>query len=105
SRDGDLARLADGTGAAFAVWEVMGRDAHQIWLRDRWGATMSWLAAEPVEARTRLLFGSLVAARTGRMPLAYRLLLPGHRVYARALLRSAARRLPTSNHRSVRRRV
>ncbi|MEM8852005.1 MAG: hypothetical protein AAGE03_18455, partial [Pseudomonadota bacterium] len=46
SRDGDLARLADGTGAAFAVWEVMGRDAHQIWLRDRWGATMSWLAAE-----------------------------------------------------------
>ncbi|MEM7644655.1 MAG: hypothetical protein AAF366_19340 [Pseudomonadota bacterium] len=59
----DLAKLASGSGTAFVVWRVSRRAARQIWLIDRWGATMSWLAAAPSQRRTRLLFGSLVADR------------------------------------------
>ena len=86
--DRDVVALAQGAGR-FAVWDVIYRDADQILLQDRSGATRSWLAVQD----RRLLFGSGVRASGGQPSLTVRLLLPLHRVYARALLRAAVRRL------------
>ncbi|NNE53264.1 MAG: hypothetical protein HKN30_12800 [Sulfitobacter sp.] len=87
--------LAQGGASAFAAWEVEAREESQILLRDLSGATRSWLAAAPKEgAATRLLFGSAVVPRQGRtLGPGFRLLVPLHRAYARALLRAAEWRL------------
>ena len=87
-RDGEAAALAQGA-ERFAAWNVVGRDAGQILLEDRSGATRSWLCVDGA----RLLFGSGVRARDGRLSLPVRLFLPLHGIYARALLRAAVRRL------------
>ena len=86
--DATLARLADGHATRFAAWSVAGRNGEQILLKDLSGSTMSWLAVRSERAGT-----SLLVARHGRMPGFARATLSLHRVYAQALLRSAATRL------------
>ncbi|WP_092644937.1 hypothetical protein [Jannaschia faecimaris] len=91
--DAEVIDLAEGRTDRFAAWTVAGRLADQLWLADVTGATMSWLAVRPQRLGTRLFFGSVVRARGGRMPIAARILLPAHKLYARGLLRAAARAL------------
>ncbi|MEM6939153.1 MAG: hypothetical protein AAF943_03575 [Pseudomonadota bacterium] len=91
--DAQVAALADGS-TQFAAWEVEARDQGQILLRDISDQTRSWLAVAPKEGGvTRLLFGSALLARNGRLPPLARVSIPAHRVYAKALLRLAERKL------------
>lgn len=80
---------------SFAVWQVEARDTVQILLKDRSGHTRSYLAISGKEGGvTRLIFGSAVVAGDGT-PLGplVRLLMPLHRLYAKALIRLAERKL------------
>ena len=108
-----LARLADrpstdaeardvGTGAtdSFAAWTVEARADDQLLMCDFNSRTRSWFMVEPgpVPASTLLRFGSAVvpvADRDGNADLGftYRALLGFHKLYSRALLRLARRRL------------
>jgi hypothetical protein len=103
STDEQSAELALGTRDQFAAWTVERRSENQLLLCDYQGRTRSWLMVTPNEtsgaASTRLWFGTAVVSSgttgtgTPRMPLAFRLLGWAHVIYAKALLRSAARRL------------
>jgi hypothetical protein len=99
STDAQARELARGERTSFAAWEVEATAPDQLLLSDFRGRTRSWLMTEPDGAGTRLYFGSAVVAavdhRTGarRLAFAYRALLGFHRVYSRALLAAAARRL------------
>lgn len=97
SSDDDVRRLASGEAETFAAWTVEAREADQILLCDFQGATRSWLmsAPDPQAATTTLWFGSAVVRRKGarRLGLGFRAMVPFHRLYARALLRAAVRRL------------
>lgn len=101
STDRDAAQLACGAANAFAAWTVEARAPDQLLLCDFLGNTRSWLMVVPQGASTSLYFGSAVVARvdrrTGKRALgtSFRLLLGFHRVYSRALLRCARRRLET----------
>jgi len=99
STDLEARRLAAGETDRFAAWTVEAREADQILLCDFMGSTRSWLmtvadAGSPT-ATTRLYFGSAVVPRSGagRPGVGFRAMVPLHRLYARALLRSAVRRL------------
>ncbi len=99
STDADAARLATGESDSFAAWTVEARAADQLLLRDLAGSTRSWLmtTAGETPGTTRLWFGSAVVPRhrsTG-LGLPFRLLLGFHKLYSRALLASARRRLLT----------
>ncbi len=102
SSDDQARQLANGESDSFAAWMVEGRAPDQLLLRDFSGRTRSWLmtstnAASP--ETTRLFFGSAVLpAQTrgaGRAPMgwAFHALLRFHKLYSRALLRAAVRRL------------
>jgi len=93
--DAQVRALAAGAADSFAAWTVEAREADQILLCDLAGHTRSWLAVSPEDGGgTRLTFGSAVVPPAGRrLSRAMRALIPLHRVYARALLRLAARRL------------
>jgi hypothetical protein len=97
STDDDVRRLASGEAEAFAAWTVEARTPDQILLCDFQGATRSWLMSAPdaQAATTTLWFGSAVVRRKGarRLGPGFRAMLPFHRLYARALLRAAVRRL------------
>lgn len=103
STDQDARDLADGKKDAFAAWTVEDRSASQLLLSDFRGRTRSWLmvaSAAPEGAPVmRLFFGSAVVPvqnrRTGRSKQGaiFRLALPLHKLYSRALLRSARSRL------------
>ena len=89
--------LARGETDRFAAWRVEARSGSELLMADFMGRTRSWLMVEPLGvSATRLHFGSGVIRRDGRGPGArlerglVRLLLPGHALYSRALLRSAA---------------
>ena len=93
-RDADVAALAAEDRDSFAACRVEGREAGQILLCDLSGHTRSWLAVAPKEGGvTRLLFGSAVVARDGKMSGGVRAMIPLHRFYSRALLRLAERKL------------
>ena len=97
-KDADVHALADGA-AAFAAWRVEARAADQILLCDLSGATRSFLAVQDAPSGgTALLFGSAVVPGGGQSTLGrrFRVLLPAHRVYSRALLALAARNLAGS---------
>lgn len=91
-----LAALAEGRGERFAAWTVEGRAPDQLLLCDFRRATRSWLMVEPLEAATRLYFGTAVVLdgegsggrRAGRA--IFRALLWFHKAYARVLLWAAA---------------
>lgn len=98
STDDDARRLAIGEAETFAAWRVEARAPDQILLCDYQSLTRSWLMTaqgpdgEP--PTTRLLFGTVVAPRRREGARRVFSALGGlHRVYARALLRSAVARL------------
>ena len=96
-----LDALLAGSGTRFAVWDVVLRRPDEILLRDASGATASWFEVVPVMQGTALRFGSIVypvAGRYGPKPSRVMALLLGpHRLYSRALLAAAARRIKRQN--------
>ena len=99
STDDEARRLAAGETDRFAAWTVEAREADQILLCDFMGSTRSWLmsVADPAapSPTTRLYFGSAIVPRKGAAGLGvgFRAMVPFHRLYARALLKAAVRRL------------
>ncbi len=93
--DADVKALATGAADRFAVWTVEARTESQVLLCDASGHTRSYLAVAPKEGGvTRLIFGSAVVARPdGSLPTWVRVLMPLHRLYSKALLRLAERRM------------
>ena len=92
--DDDVHALAQGADR-FAAWRVELRDDTQILLCELSGHTRSYLAVSAKEdGETRLIFGSaVVPARgkpLGRIVAAF---TPLHRVYSKALLQLAMRKL------------
>ena len=112
STDEDVYKLAMGQSNSFAAWSVEGRADNQLLLCDFLGSTRSWLMVASEDRGggvfTRLYFGSVVVGRidsaTGerRLGLSFRLLLPFHKIYSRALLAVAKTRIThrLSNDRS-----
>lgn len=103
STDSEARALADGVIEEFAAWHVEDRTPTQLLMCDILGRTRSWFMVEAQpeagEPFTILRFGSAVvpaldkdSGRT-RTGLAYRVLLPFHRLYSRQLLRAALSRL------------
>lgn len=103
STDGDVDALVEGRGDRFAAWSVEARADDQLLMCDMRGRTRSWFMVRPAGAaaglETELLFGSaVVAQRRGpeaeaKISLGMRLLLGFHKLYSRALLAGAVRRL------------
>ncbi len=107
SADLQARQLALGETATFAAWSVEGRAENQLLLCDFLGRTRSWLMTETGESNpgsTRLYFGSAVVpelnAEAGQASFgfAFHALLGFHRLYSRALLRSAVSRLAKPNN-------
>lgn len=100
STDAQARQLAHGQLEAFAAWRVEDRADDQLLMCDFQGRTRSWLMTETAEpGQTRLYFGSAVVPvidrRSGesRLGATYSALLGFHKLYSRALLQAAARRL------------
>jgi hypothetical protein len=100
--DADVRALAAGASDGFAAWTVEGRAESQLLVCDFAKLTRSWLMAgarRDGASGTQLYFGTAVVPtardRDGnpRPTFGFRVLTPVHRVYARALLRAAARRI------------
>ncbi|WP_147106242.1 hypothetical protein [Tateyamaria sp. syn59] len=94
STDAEAQALADGQTDGFAVWSVSGRTDHELLMADRSGRTMSWLMVDAQHLR----FGSVVVpqrTKSGKLTLGpvFHSLLSAHKVYSRALLSGAARRV------------
>jgi hypothetical protein len=108
STDLQAKQLASGEVEAFAAWSVEGRAENQLLLCDFLGRTRSWLMAVSGEQgnppSTRLYFGSAVVperdAKTGQAKYGpgFHAMLGFHRLYSRALLRSAVSRLARLNN-------
>ncbi|MEP1587662.1 MAG: hypothetical protein ABJR46_17605 [Tateyamaria sp.] len=97
STDSEVAALAAGTSTRLAIWQVEERRADQVLLREKSGRTASWLQVDDGLLR----FGSVVvpvAGRGGKPTLGpvFDSLMGVHKVYSRALLSGAARRLARS---------
>src|SRR5512146_1053189 len=107
STDLQARQLAIGEVETFAAWSVEGRAEDQLLLCDFLGRTRSWLMTEIGEKSnpggTRLYFGSAVVpelnAKTGQASygFAFHAMLGFHRLYSRALLRSAVSGLARLN--------
>ena len=97
STDAEAADLAANKRESFAAWTVEARRANQLLMRDLAGATRSWFMVEPLPdgTSTRVFFGSAVVPRSGEAKLGwpFHLLLGFHKLYSRALLATALRRL------------
>ncbi len=96
----DVAQLAEGTTERFSAWTVERRDQVQILLCDFQSRTRSWLMVEPLDSgMTRLYFGTAITpvdrTKSGRAAarVVFWALLWFHKIYARALIWSAAKRL------------
>lgn len=94
STDADVTALAQGRATQFAVWTVHERREDEIFLMDKGGRTGSWLQTGDGVLR----FGSVVVpvpGRGGRPTLGpvFHSLLGAHKVYSRALLAGAARKV------------
>lgn len=92
--DADVAELAAGIADQFAVWHVVDRTPDELLLKDKRGRTLSWLQA----GADVLRFGSVVVPVPGRggkptLGPVFQSLLGAHKVYSRALLSGAARRV------------
>jgi hypothetical protein len=99
STDAQARALARGETDAFAAWNVEARSDDQLLLCDYRGRTRSWLMREAADGGgTRLYFGSAVmpvANADGRRSMdgGFAALLAFHKLYSRALLRAAVKRL------------
>lgn len=94
STDADVAALAADEATQFAVWRMEERTPSELLMADKGGRTMSWLALGAGVAR----FGSVVVPVPGRggkptLGPVFQSLLGAHKVYSRALLAGAVRRL------------
>ena len=94
STDAQAEALAAGKAERFAVWRVADRTATDLLMRERSGRTMSWLQATPDVLR----FGSVVVPVRGRggaltLGPVFDSLMGAHKLYSRALLAGAARRV------------
>ncbi|WP_189369833.1 hypothetical protein [Tateyamaria omphalii] len=94
STDAEVLALASGSIDRFAVWEVEERTAEELLMVDKSGRTMSWLMA----TEDRLRFGTIVVPqrnKLGKLTLGpvFHSLTGAHKVYSRALLSGAARRV------------
>lgn len=98
---GQAGALARGERDTFAAWRVEGRAPGELLLCDFTGRTRSWLmvvAPTGGASPTRLCFGSAVVPRRdgagrARMGSLFTALLGFHKLYSRALLYAARRRL------------
>lgn len=103
STDTDARQLGDGQAVSFSAWRVEARTGNELLMCDLRGRTRSWFMVDPIikEAgrQTVLRFGSAVVGTGAAKPgpsgysLMFRLLIGFHKVYSRALLASAGRRL------------
>ena len=103
STDQQARQLAAGGTRSFAAWTVEGRSATQLLLCDFMGRTRSWLMSVADEGgcpdSTRLYFGSAFLPKMDRRSgqasygVEFHSLKGFHRLYSRALLRSAQSRL------------
>ncbi|RZL37704.1 MAG: hypothetical protein EOP35_07855 [Rubrivivax sp.] len=100
SSDAMARAVARGEGSRIAVWTVEARTADELLMHEDSVATRSWFKVEPgAGGGTLLWFGSAVVPRrhepcgAARMGTVFRLLLGFHRLYSRALLAAAARKL------------
>ncbi len=100
STDEQARALAAGERDEFSAWKVEARQTDQLLMRDISGRTRSWLmSVTSANNQTRLFFGSAIVPvadkRSGQRHLGFPFaqLLGFHRLYSKALLRSAARRL------------
>jgi hypothetical protein len=95
STDREAVLLAQGQVSRFAAWQVEARSPSQALLAA--GRTRSWLMVAPaMPGTTTLFFGSaVVPRRKGGLGWQFSALLGFHKLYSRALLTSAVRRLAT----------
>lgn len=97
--DAIVGELAAGKADAFAAWTVEGRSESELLVRDFVGLTRSWLMVGALENGTRLYFGSAAVPRSKdkagnpRPGWGFRVFHPFHAIYARALLRAAAKKV------------
>ncbi len=108
STDLQAKQLAFGEVETFAAWNVERKAENQLLLCDFLGRTRSWLMTDAGDqgkpASTRLYFGSAVVpkvnANNGKASygFAFHAMLGFHRLYSRALLRSAVSRLARLNN-------
>ncbi|WP_044618223.1 hypothetical protein [Gynuella sunshinyii] len=105
--DQTAAQLATGQTDRFSIWRVEQRTEDQVLLCDITQRTRSWLMVAPAETNpttmTRLYFGSVVTptkrSNNGQSSFGpvFHMLSGFHRLYSRALLASAARKLSKQN--------
>lgn len=96
STDQDARDVAESRIDRFAAWSVEDRTANQLLMCDMAGRTRSWFMVEPGGEGTRLYFGSAVVPRKSGEPnlgFVFSALLGFHKLYSRALLATAVRRL------------
>ena len=94
SKDSDIDGVLAGQQQHFAAWTVEDRKSNQLLMCDVNARTRSWFMVEPANVGTNLYFGSAVTSANGaRLPRRYAWLLGLHRLYSRALLNAAVRRL------------
>lgn len=95
SSDPQAAELARGDSRRFAAWTAEARQTDQILMCDHLSKTRSWLMCDG----RRLWFGSAIVPETIHsngavyLGIAFHALIPFHRLYSKALLRAAARKL------------
>ena len=95
--DVDVNALAANNIQHFALWNVVARTDQQIFMNA--GRTSSWLCVASNEKGTQLYFGSavkpMIDKQTGerKMGMLFTALLGFHKLYSRALLWSAKKRL------------
>ena len=105
STDAQARQLASGQLDQFAAWQVEARAERQLLMVDLTGTTRSWFMCEPSlvnnASQASLYFGSAIEKNAkatngaAKLTTLFRVLLPFHRIYSRALLWSAKRRLST----------
>ncbi|MDJ0917919.1 MAG: hypothetical protein QNJ05_09155 [Woeseiaceae bacterium] len=98
SSDEQARRLSRNETDSFAAWKEYRRSDDQLVMMDFRQQTCSWFMLGSDENGTRLYFGSAVMldedeSSARKMKWTYRALLGFHRLYSRALLQAAARRL------------
>lgn len=104
STDADAALVAEGDASRFAAWHVEARADDQLLMCDVTGRTLSWFkGASNSDGSTTLYFGSaVIAVKTGKagrksMGPVFKILMPVHILYSRALLAATKRKIARSS--------
>jgi hypothetical protein len=99
STDAEAQRLARGEISQFSAWTLEARNTDQMLMKDYQGKTLSWFMVSPGNPRL-LYFGTAIVASKkvkgtvyGQIPILFRATLWFHKLYSRALLWSAVKRL------------